>query len=56
MTLLGVDEDTALVRIPPYDTTEAMQWQVMGRQTVSVFSADSDAKIYNAGQQLKLIA
>ncbi len=56
MTLLGVDEDTALVRIPPYNTTDTMHWQVMGRQTVSVFSADNDAKIYKSGQKLELLA
>ena len=43
MTLVGVDEDTALVRV--YDglpSTGPSLWQVMGRQGVSVFTADGE--------------
>lgn len=43
LTLIGVDEDTALVRVhdgPP--PAGASRWQVMGRQGVSVFTADGE--------------
>jgi cyanophycinase len=43
LTLIGVDEDTALVRVndgPPADGPS--QWQVMGRQGVSVFTGDGE--------------
>ena len=43
MTLIGVDEDTALVQVadgPP--STAPSPWQVMGRQGVSVFTADGE--------------
>jgi cyanophycinase len=39
LTLIGVDEDTALVRIA--DDLPSL-WQVMGRQGVSVFTADGE--------------
>jgi cyanophycinase len=43
MTLIGVDEDTALVRVhdgPP--AAGPSLWQVMGRQGVSVFATDGE--------------
>ena len=45
-TLVGVDEDTALVHLP--DAAKP-RWQVMGRQTVSVFDRDGGRAIYRAG-------
>jgi cyanophycinase-like exopeptidase len=45
MTLIGVDEDTALVRVhddPPCAGPSV--WQVMGRQGVSVFAADGEVR------------
>ncbi len=53
LTLIGVDEDTALVRVddgPPSNGESA--WQVMGRQGVSVFGADGEAR-YTAGALLE---
>jgi cyanophycinase len=41
MTMIGVDEDTALVRVD--DHTPAA-WQVMGRQGVSVFGPDGQVQ------------
>ncbi len=43
MTLIGVDEDTALVRVPdsPPVAGPAL-WQVLGRQGVSVFTGDGE--------------
>jgi cyanophycinase-like exopeptidase len=43
MTLIGVDEDTALVRVdhsPP--SAGPSLWHVMGRQGVSVFTVDGE--------------
>src|SRR5205807_1253859 len=38
MTLLGVDEETALVRLPLSDGSDGKaDWQVMGRRGVSIF-------------------
>jgi cyanophycinase-like exopeptidase len=45
MTLIGVDEDTALVRVhdsPP--SAGPTLWQVLGRQGVSVFTADGEVR------------
>jgi cyanophycinase len=45
MSLIGVDEDTALVRVhdrPP--SAGPSLWQVLGRQGVSVFSADGEVR------------
>jgi cyanophycinase len=54
LTLIGVDEDTALVRIhdgPP--SAGPCPWQVMGRQGVSVFGADGEVH-HAAGAALTL--
>jgi cyanophycinase len=45
-TLVGVDEDTALVYVP--GLTEQL-WRVIGRQTVSVFDGEGGRAIYRAG-------
>ena len=45
LTLIGVDEDTALVHVhdgPPPGGPSL--WQVMGRQGVSVFTADGEVR------------
>jgi cyanophycinase len=42
LTLIGVDEDTALVRVPSGGLSV---WQVMGRQGVSVFAADGEVHL-----------
>jgi len=51
-TLIGVDEDTALVRAH-HDGAE-LGWSVLGRQTVSVFGADGGRAIYRAGESVPL--
>lgn len=50
-TLVGVDEDTALVRAP-FDG--AASWRVLGRQSVSVFDGQGARTIYRAGDQVPL--
>jgi allophanate hydrolase subunit 1 len=50
-TLVGVDEDTALVRLPA-----AGHWQVIGRQSVSVFDGAGARAIYRAGDTVALPA
>ena len=48
-TLVGVDEDTALVHVP--DRAE-QRWQVIGRQTISVFDREGGRVIYRAGDSI----
>lgn len=45
--LVGVDEDTALVRLSP-----GRPWQVSGRQSVSLIAPDGTVTVYHVGQQL----
>ena len=45
--VVGVDEDTALVE-------RDGQWQVMGRQTVTVFRPNDSKAVYSAGQTVLL--
>jgi cyanophycinase len=52
-TLVGVDEDTALVHLPG-DTKQ--RWHIMGRQTVSVFDGEGRRAIYRAGDIVALDA
>jgi cyanophycinase len=52
-TLVGVDEDTALIHIP--SATE-QRWRVSGRQTVSVFDRQGGRAIYRAGDTVPLAA
>lgn len=53
VTVVGVDEDTALVRFPASDTGPG-RWRVLGRQTVSVFDGTGTATVYRAGEELEL--
>jgi cyanophycinase len=54
LTLTGVDEDTALVRINDGSPSAGpYQWQVMGRHGVSVFGADGEVR-HAAGAALSL--
>ena len=48
-TLVGVDEDTALVRPPG-----AARWQVLGRQTISLFDRAGGRAIYHPGDDVPL--
>jgi cyanophycinase len=50
-TLVGVDEDTALVYVP---AGAKQRWHVIGRQTVSVFDRESGRAIYRAGDSIPL--
>ncbi|MEI6043901.1 MAG: Type 1 glutamine amidotransferase-like domain-containing protein [Chloroflexota bacterium] len=49
--LVGVDEDTALVR---GINSVASNWQVLGRQSVSLFSSVGKATIYRKGEDVPL--
>ncbi|MFL5804289.1 MAG: cyanophycinase [Roseiflexaceae bacterium] len=48
VTLIGVDEDTALLHLP------AVGWRVLGRQTVSIFDGVGGRAIYHAGDRVPL--
>jgi cyanophycinase len=50
-TIVGVDEDTALVYVP---AGAAPGWHVIGRQTVSVFDGEGGRAIYRAGDPIPL--
>ena len=53
LTLVGVDEDTALLR---EGAAGAWRWNVQGRQSVSVFGADGRRTRYRAGESVPLPA
>jgi len=50
VTLVGVDEDTALVRSAA--DGQPPGWRVMGRQTVSIVSGGGERAIYAAGDHI----
>ena len=53
--VIGVDEDTALVRIEPSETPDKLaRWRVMGRQTVSIFDGDKKPRILRSGDEIAL--
>jgi len=51
LMLIGVDEDTALIR---EGAPGAWRWQVQGRQAVSVFGADGHRTLFPAGETVPL--
>lgn len=51
MTLVGVDEDTALVSGGEAGT---MRWHVRGRQTVSVYDEHAHRTVYQQGETISL--
>lgn len=52
---VGIDEDTALVRIERPDAADgAARWRVMGRQTVTVFHRDGPPRTLAAGDEITL--
>ena len=53
VTLLGVDEDTALVRLDPPGPDGGL-WRVMGRQTVHVYRRDAGPLRLRAGETVTL--
>lgn len=55
-TVVGIDEETALVRISAnaYNRAESL-WRVMGRQTVKVFAKDAEEPLtLRAGEEIRL--
>ncbi len=52
-TVLGIDEDTALVRVE-LTADAGARWRVMGRQTVSVFSLSADVQTLPVGAEIYL--
>jgi cyanophycinase len=54
-TVVGVDEDTALVRISAnaYKQTDSL-WRVMGRQTVKIFARDAEPRTLQPGEEIRL--
>ncbi len=53
--VVGVDEDTALVRIEPSKDAETVaRWRVMGRQTVNIFSSDTNVRKLHVGEEIML--
>jgi len=54
---VGVDEDTALVRIDPHPAQAADgqgRWRVMGRQTVTIFWPNVNPQILKVGEEVVL--
>jgi cyanophycinase-like exopeptidase len=57
VTLIGVDEDTALVNLDGHATSDGpSRWHVLGRQTVSVIDAEHGRVQHSAGSTLELRA
>jgi len=53
--VVGIDEDTALVRIEPNEMPDtSARWRVMGRQTVSIFNGDKKPRILHSGDEITL--
>jgi len=50
VTLVGVDEDTALVRLEPTATVGAQTWRVMGRQSAHIYRDGADPHTLPAGE------
>lgn len=51
---VGVDEDTALVRLSPAGADGIARWRVMGRQTVSLFQPGQARQVLPAGSEITL--
>ncbi len=54
VTLVGVDEDTALVRLEPATEVGAQSWRVMGRQSVHLYRKDAAPLTLRAGESTTL--
>lgn len=52
-TALGVDEDTALVRVA-FNGEAPARWRVMGRQTVTVFASGAAPRVLRQGDEVEL--
>ena len=51
---LGIDEDTALVRVAPPDAAGSARWRVMGRQAVTLFEGTASSKVLRVGAEIAL--
>jgi cyanophycinase len=51
-TALGVDEDTALVRVAYGGSDAPARWRVMGRQTVTVFAVGAAPQVLRPGDEV----
>lgn len=51
---IGVDEDTALVRIALPSFDGKAQWRVMGRQTVTIFWPNATPQVLHTGDEVAL--
>jgi cyanophycinase len=51
---LGIDEDTALVRVAPPDAAGSARWRVMGRQAVTVFEGTAPSKVLRSGAEITI--
>lgn len=49
---LGIDEDTALVRVAPPDAAGSACWRVMGRQAVTLFEDTAPSKVLRMGAEI----
>lgn len=54
VALVGVDEDTALVRLEAAVAPSAQTWRVMGRQAVHIFRKDAKPQTLRAGEAITL--
>jgi cyanophycinase len=54
IVVVGVDENTALVRIQAPSMDDPARWRVMGHQTVKIFERDADTKILHTGEEISL--
>lgn len=54
-TVIGIDEETALVRIAlDVEGSGQDRWRVMGRQMVSVFGGDGSKRVFKGGEEVLL--
>lgn len=54
-SIVGVDENTALVRLaPPIDGADKARWRVMGQQSVKVFRRDQPTLTLHVGDEIEL--
>lgn len=53
-TAIGVDEDTALVRVTSNGSASPARWRVMGRQTVTIFARGAPPCVLRSGDEIDL--
>lgn len=52
--IIGIDENTALVRVQVTDPSAPARWQVMGAQTVTLFDRDGSTHVFQPGNEVLL--